>query len=436
MSDVDLMCRFMLQLLLVLLVCRGLGWLGNRFLGQTQVVMEMVAGVLLGPSVLAILSPKAEAWLFPPKSAGASMSVLYVIAQLGLVFYMFMVGLDFNIDLIRHRAKGAISVSLAGIIMPFILGAGLSLVVGNRYEFFANGISPESQALYMGAAMCITAFPMLARIIIERGIAGTTMGTLALGAGATDDAAAWSILAIVLAFSKGSYTYAIYAIGGGLAFGALMIGFGRPIFAKLAKVVEREDGMSMNLFLLVVTILYMAAYYTDAIGIYAVFGAFITGVSMPRGRFATELKAKLEPLTVGVLLPFFFVYSGLNANIGRLDSAELWMVTGLVSVLAIAGKGLACTFATRASGENWRDSWAIGTLMNSRGLMELIIINIGLAQGVITQRLYTILVLMAILTTMMASPIFVAIYRKVGLPLDETLPESEREPKLAALQGG
>jgi Kef-type K+ transport system membrane component KefB len=416
------MLRFLVQLVVILLACKALGWLGQRFFGQTQVVMEMIAGVVLGPSLLGLLHPGVQAWLFPQSatyiingvettSRHPSMSILYIVAQLGLVLYMFLVGLEFNVGIIRHKARSAVSVSLAGIVAPFLLGVALTAVTFRGFGFFTERIDFNTAALYFGAAMCITAFPMLARILYERGIAGTPMGTLALGAGATDDAVAWSMLAFVLAFAHGTWSYAIFAIGGGVAFAIFVMVLARPWFARLATGVERDGKMSQSVFVSTMILLFMGAYATDAIGIYAVFGAFIIGAAMPRGKFVDEIRIRVESLTVGVLLPFFFVYSGLNTKLSLIDSPALWGIAIVVILCAILGKGVACALAAKANGESWRDSWAIGTLMNARGLMELIILNIGLQQGIITQTFFTIMVMMAIVTTLMASPIFKWIYR-------------------------
>lgn len=421
------MLRFMLQVLVVLGACKAVGWLGKRFFGQTQVVMEMVTGVILGPSLFGALLPATQQALFPTnidvlqdgvtKSVKhPSMMILYVIAQLGLVLYMFLVGQEFDLSLIEQRVKGAVGVSLAGIVAPFLLGVVLAYTVLSGPTFFAPNISPANAALYVGASMCITAFPMLARILYEAGIARTSMGTLALGAGATDDAAAWSLLAIVLAFSKGAATYAIYAIGGGVLFGILVLTLGKRLFTRLGEQVERDGQMSSGIFAWTLLFLIAGAYFTDAVGIYAVFGAFLIGAAMPRGKFAEILRERLEHVTVGLLLPFFFVYSGLNTKLSLVNTPALWAIVGLVLVAAIAGKGIACALAARASGETWRDAAAIGTLMNARGLMELIILNIGLQQGVITPTLFTIMVVMAIVTTLMASPLFRWIYRSAPQP--------------------
>lgn len=422
MVDVDLMLRFMLQAIVVLGACKAIGWVGQRFLGQTQVVMEMLTGVILGPSLLGLLAPATQAYLFPKSiqivQNGApvtvkhpSMMILYIIAQLGLVLYMFLIGLEFDVDLIRSKVKGGIGISLAGICAPFALGAVIACTIMVRDDrFFAPSIGLGSRILYLGAAMSITAFPMLARIIYERGIAGTVLGTLSLGAGATDDAAAWSLLAVVLAFAKGDGKYALFAIGGGALFGVLIFLVAKPLMAKLGEAVEREGRMSPAIFTWVLLFLLFGAYVTDAIGIYAVFGAFLIGAGMPRGRFAEILREKIEYVTVGLLLPFFFVYSGLNTQLGLVDSPALWGIAGLVLLAATLGKGVACTLAARAAGEPWREATAIGVLMNSRGLMELIILNIGLQQKVITPTLFTIMVLMAIVTTLMASPLFEWVY--------------------------
>ena len=423
MSEIDLMLRFFIQILAVLGVCKVAGWFGQRFLGQTQVVMEMLAGVLLGPSVFGLLSPKGQAWLFPLNATYVvdgvqksfrhpSMFILYTIAQLGLVLYMFLIGLEFDIKLIQGRAKGAVAVSVAGVVGPFVLGALVGYFTKDGYGLFTPHVNMFTGCLYFGAALCVTAFPMLARIIYERGIAGTAMGTLALGAGAAGDVFAWALLAVVLAVVKGTWTYAIYAIGGGALFGFLILKFARRVFGKLADSVERTGQMSQTLFVSTMLLLFAGAYITDAIGIYAVFGAFVMGASMPKGKFSLALREKLESVTVGVLLPFFFVYSGLSTKLGLIDSSALWIITIFVILAAVIGKAVACALAAKATGENWREAWAIGTLMNARGLMELIIINIGLQQGVITERLYTIMVIMAIVTTLMASPIFQWIYKK------------------------
>lgn len=418
MTDVDLMLRFMLQVLVVLAACKALGWFGQRFLGQAQVTMEMVTGVLLGPSLFGLLLPETQHYLFPNQILvhGASvkapsMSILYVVAQIGLVLYMFLIGIEFDVRLMSGRAKGAFWVSVAGIACPFVLGAILTVtLMSGRTDFFTHGISPMNQALYMGAAMSITAFPMLARIIYEAGIAGTSLGTLSLAAGASNDAFAWCLLAVVLATNKGNPTIAIYAIGGGIAFGFVMFTLGRKLLEGIGTIVEREGGLSQNMLVTILLLLFAGAWYTDAIGIYAVFGAFIMGAAMPKGRCGELVREHLEKITVGLFLPFFFVYSGLNTQIASIHGATAWVIALAIMAAAMIGKFGGCYLAARATGEPNREALAIGTLMNSRGLMELIILNIGLQQKVITVQLFTTMILMAITTTLMAAPIFRKIY--------------------------
>ncbi len=429
MSDLELMLVFLIQVLVVIGSCKVVGWLGHRLFRQSQVVMEMVTGVILGPSVFGTLAPVLQSRIFPQtiEIGGEtvrhpSMQILYVIAQLGLVLYMFIVGLEFNPRIMGRRFGGAIAVSIAGIVAPFALGSLLALTILQGPEFFSPDLSPGVAALYVGAAMSITAFPMLARILYEKGIAGTRMGTLAMGAGATDDAVAWALLAVVLAIFKGDPGIAFIAIGGGAAFAAAVILAGRPLFRFLARGVD-ENGLGPRAFASTILFLAAGAYITDAIGIYAVFGAFLIGSAMPRGRFAAELRTRIEPLTVSLLLPFFFVYSGLNTKLDLVDTPFLWLVSGAVLLAAIAGKGLACAITAKAAGEPWRSAWAIGALMNARGLMELIILNLGLQQGLITQTTFTVFVIMAIVTTLMASPLFSLIGRGM------TWESGSKEPK-------
>jgi len=417
MSTFELSVRFFLQLAFILAMCRVVGWLAGR-VGQPQVVGEMIAGVLLGPSLFGLLWPEAQGWMFPKESK----PILFAVAQLGLSIYMFLVGVEFDHELIRKRLRGAAAVSAAGIVVPFCLGAIAAVAL------FGTGIlfPPQTQwiegALFLGAAMSITAFPMLARIIYERGLSGTSLGTLTLAAGAVDDAAAWCVLAVVLASFANNAQFALLAIGGGLAYAAFCLLALRPLIARLGRTVDRAGGMSPAMLGSVLCMVMLGSWFTDAIGIYAVFGAFLLGVAMPRGLFADELRRKLEPMTTALLLPLFFVYSGLNTRMGLLSDASLIGVTLLLLVLAIAGKGLACYVAARFHGESHRESMAIGSLMNARGLMELIILNIGLEHKLITPALFTMMVLMAITTTLMASPLFEACYGRWSRSPDRTNP--------------
>ncbi len=414
MSNFELVLKLLLQLTVILATCRIITILGRRYLGQTDVVCEMIAGVILGPSLFGLIAPDVQQWLFPKapillatgaKIPNPSMSILFAISQIGLVIYMFLIGLEFNTDLIRQRLKSAGLVSAAGILAPFSLGAVAAFNLYNQGNLFKGGVTPWAAALYLGASMSITAFPMLARMLYERGIAKTSFGTLALAAGSIDDATAWCLLAIVLASVKANTSIAVFAIGGGIGYVLCSVFIGRSAFTIFTRMTNRDGGVTIQTLTLVLIVLMFCAWFTDAVGIYAIFGAFILGTAMPRGEFGVAVRERTEFMTTSFLLPIFFVFSGLNTQIGLVNTPALWAVTALILAIAIFGKGIACMLAAKVAGENWREAATIGALMNARGLMELIILNIGLEQGLITPTLFTIMVIMAILTTLMASPL-------------------------------
>jgi Kef-type K+ transport system membrane component KefB len=405
MTPFDLSVLFFLQLAVILAACRIVGIIFKK-LGQSQVVSEMITGVLLGPSLLGWVAPEVSAYLFPPESK----PILFAVCQVGLVLYMFLIGVEFDVDLIKSRIRSAASVSMAGIIAPFMLGGLIAFYLANDNHLFSEKTTQTQAVLFMGAAMSITAFPMLARIIFEQGLSKTSTGTLALAAGAIDDAAAWCVLAIVLASFQNDFTLAVYAIGGGISFAIISLTLIKRWLLPLGKMVETAGEMSQGILVFVLMLTMLGAWFTDIIQIYAVFGAFIMGIAMPRGKFASELHRLIYPLTTAFLLPVFFIYSGLNTKIGLVNTPYLWLLTGIILITAIVGKGVACYGAARLHGESHREAMAIGTLMNARGLMELIILNIGLQRGIIEPALFTIMVLMAVVTTLMATPIFERVY--------------------------
>lgn len=405
MTPFDLSVLFFLQLAVILGACRIVGIIFKK-MGQSQVVSEMITGVLLGPSLLGWLSPEFSAYLFPPDSK----PILFSVCQAGLVLYMFLIGVEFDVDLIKSRIRSAASVSLAGILVPFALGGLIAFYLAGDSNLFSEKTTQSQAMLFMGAAMSITAFPMLARIIFEQGMTKTSTGTLALAAGAIDDAAAWCVLALVLASFQKDFSLAVYAIGGGVSFAIITLVVIKRLLLPLGRMVEAAGEMSQDILVFVLMLAMLAAWFTDSIQIYAVFGAFIMGIAMPRGKFASELHRLIYPLTTAFLLPVFFIYSGLNTKIGLVNTPYLWLLTGIILVSAIVGKGFACYGAARLNGENHREAMAVGTLMNARGLMELIILNIGLQRGIIEPALFTIMVLMAVITTLMTTPIFERIY--------------------------
>ncbi|MEH3129198.1 MAG: cation:proton antiporter [Mycolicibacterium neoaurum] len=402
----DIAIQFFLQLAVILAACRVAGIVAGR-LGQPPVVGEMIAGVVLGPSLLGRIAPDLQAGLFP---SGTSNIVLYTTAQVGLVLYMFVIGMNFDVDHVRQRAGTAAAVSATGTIAPLIIGALAAIPLLGGGEFFGEGVNLGMAMMFLGASIAITAFPMLARIIFEKGLTGTSLGTLALACGATSDAISWCILAVVLAVYKNSPMLAVVAIGGGVLYTVVVLTIGKRALVPMGVKAEQQQAISGSMLSTVLILLMASAWLTDTIGIYAIFGAFILGIAMPSGYFAGRLTDKIEPLTTKLLLPLFFVYSGLNTQIGLVNTPRLWAITAGLLVVAIVGKGVACAVAARLSRVPIRESVALGALMNARGLIELILLNIGLQAGIITPTLFTILVMVAVITTLMTSPIFERVY--------------------------
>lgn len=404
MSPAELSIVFFGQLCLIVAAARGVGWLCRRFLGQPQVVGEMIAGVVLGPSLFGLLLPDVQAAVFPAEARG----VLFVGAQLGVGLYMFLVGLGFDRSHFRSHIRSAGAVSLSGMAVPFLLAVLLApwlMTMG----LFSPDLGAFQATLFLGACIAITAFPMLARIIHERGLSGSPLGSLSLSAGAIDDAAAWIVLAIVLATFSGDSGVAVKAIAGALGFAVFILGPGRRLLRPLG---ERADKVGLDQGLLAVVLMAFlgSAFLMDWAGMHAVFGGFLLGVAMPRGRMAKELKEKLEPITVVLLLPMFFTFSGLNTKLDLLADPALLGVAAVLLAASILAKFGACWAAARATGQDNETALGIGALMNARGLMELIILNIGLQKGIIGPAFFSIMVLMAVVTTLMASPLFELVY--------------------------
>ncbi len=432
MNNLHLAVQLFLQLAVILLFCRLVGAVAKRF-GQPQVVAEMIAGVMLGPSLFGLIWPDAQHAIFPwdpTQKLRDTQSYLFPLAQLGLALYMFVVGMEFRMDIVNKRLKSSVAVSIAGMVVPFGLGAALGWMLFHYTKLFPERTSLMEAMLFLGAAMCITAFPMLARIIHFKKLTGTTMGTVALGAGAIDDATAWCLLAVVLASFDQNWAHAWQNIGGGAAYVAVTLGIVRPLLAKAKPWFVKEGTLTEAGLVVGLSLLALGAWFTDLIGLHAVFGAFVMGAAMPRGVVSRDLIGRVQPLTVALLLPLFFTFSGLNTKITLLNTGFLWLICGAVLIAAILGKGVACWLAARATGLPNREALGIGTLMNARGLMELIIINIGLQRGIISEGLFAVLVIMAVVTTLMASPVF---DRLVGSGVTH-VPEEE-DPKLAPMAG-
>jgi Kef-type K+ transport system membrane component KefB len=401
MSAFDLSVQFFLQLTIILSACRVIGWLA-KFIGQPQVVGEMIAGVVLGPSLLGLCFPD----LFQSIFIQDTKPILFSACQVGLSLYMFLVGCEFRTEHFKERGKTAVSVSLAGMLVPFLLGGLLAVWLHRNGGFFPPSIRLYEAIMFMGASMCITAFPMLARIIVENRLTGTALGTLALAAGAMDDVAAWCVLALVVSSASGNWTNSLLAIGGGAIYAAVVLLALRPCLGWFFRKVDNEDGLNQGQLTLILVLVMLGSYCTDKLGVYAVFGAFLMGCAMPRGVLTEQLKRLIEPLTLSLLLPLFFVYSGLNTRLDLVSEPRLLGVALIVLLAACLGKGVACWAAARWAGESQGTAMAVGALMNARGLMELILLNIGREKGLIGDEIFSMLVLMAILTTLAASPVF------------------------------
>ncbi|MGC4771024.1 cation:proton antiporter [Micromonospora sp. DT44] len=402
MTPTQLAPRFFIAVAVILLFCKLVAWLLGK-VGQPAVVSEMLAGVLLGPSLLGLLWPGAQAALFP----APLLPILYVVGQVGLVLFMFQAGYAFTSHRLNNLAGTAGAVSLAGVTAPLVLGILLVLGVAGFVPIRADDVSLGVSAAFVGVALAITAFPMLARIITERGQTGTRHGMLALASGAIDDMVAWIMLAVVLAFASGEAGPALVTAGGAVLFGvALWLG-GR----RVTSYVMGFPGDRARL-LGTVALLFLVAWYTDEIGLYAVFGAFAVGVVMPRSEQTDKVVDTLSPIAATVFLPLFFTYSGLRTEFALLGNPAVLGFAAACVAVAIAGKYGACWAAARMRGEPNGVALRIGALMNARGLMQLIALNVGLEAGIVNPSLFTVLVLVALITTLMTTPLLSWIERR------------------------
>ncbi|HEV7589759.1 MAG TPA: cation:proton antiporter [Longimicrobium sp.] len=396
----------LVQIAAVVIAARGVGLLFRR-IGQPQVVGEMAAGILLGPSFLGWVAPTVSARLFPPDSLG----FLSSISQVGLLVFMFLVGLELNPRLLRGRGPTAVVTSHASIVVPFVLGALLSLKLYPRLSDRSVGFT--GFALFMGAAMSVTAFPVLARILSERGLMRTRVGAVALACAAVADVTAWCILAVVVAIvgAKGGGLPPWATVAGAAAYAAAMVLVVRRGLALLERRFERDGRVTQDVLGAILLVALASAWATEALGVHALFGAFLAGAVMPKGKaFVHALNGKLEDVTVVLLLPLFFAFTGLRTRIGLVEGAEMWGWCALVVLVAVAGKFGGSAAAARLTGMSWREAGAIGTLMNTRGLMELVILNIGLDIGVISPAVFAMMVVMALATTFMTSPLLELVY--------------------------
>lgn len=387
--------QILLQLIVILLVIQLAGFL-CRLIGQQWVIGEIIAGLLLGPSFLGLFLPGLKLQLFPENT----LPTLQTLGDVGLMLYMFSLGTRLDTDVMLRQSRTAVSVSLGGIIIPFSLGALLGVLL---YAHLAGPhANPFSFSLFLGSAMAITAFPVLARLLTEKNMLGTAIGTLALACASIDDVIAWLLLAFVTAtVHMQGLTSVVISIGGTLLFiAAMLFGIG-PLF-RFA--IRRISSQHVQIILSIILLL-LAAYSTSAIGIHPVFGAFLAGVIMPRNSLYIEQMTNLDKINNLLFLPIFFVFSGLRTQIGLIQSPALWFICLIIFVVACSGKVLGGTLCMRIMGKSWQPAFSLGVLMNTRGLVELIVLNIGYELGVLSPTIFAMLVIMAILTTMMTSPL-------------------------------
>lgn len=389
----------LLQITTILLAGRCMGWIFIK-LKQPAVVGEMAAGILLGASFLGHYFPEISQFIFPPKSIGT----LNLLSQIGLVLFMFIVGLELDMGMLKGKTNTAVVISHASIVAPFTLGVGLAYYTYSQYA--PAGVQFLSYALFVGISMSITAFPVLARIIQERGLSKTNLGTIAITCAAADDVTAWCILALVIAVVKaGSIWSALYTILLAIAYVLLMLKVVKPLLKRPGRQLSGTH-IPVSILATYLIVLIGSAYLTDAIGIHALFGAFMAGIVMPSDmRFRNFFIEKIESVALFILLPLFFVSTGLRTQISLLNSAGMWWLCGLVIVIAVVAKFGVSSLAARYTGQNWKESLQVGALMNTRGLTELVVLNIGYDLGVITPEIFTILVIMALTTTLMTGPL-------------------------------
>ncbi len=395
----DLLGAVLLALVVVILTARAVGALFG-WLRQPPVIGEVIAGILLGPSLLGRVAPDVSSYVFRPEILPA----LGVLAQIGVILFIFLVGMELDTDLIRERSPTAATISVASMTTAFALGAVLALWLYPRLS--SSDVPFAIFALFLGLAMSVTAFPVLVRILTDRGIDKTEVGALAISCASVDDVAAWCLLAFVSSVSGARFAGAWLTVGLTLGYVVLMIAVARPLVRRLVFRQERLGVSTQTSLGLMVLAMLMSALATEWIGIHALFGAFLLGAVIPHdSRLARELGRKLQDFVVVLFLPTFFAFTGLRTELHLVRGAEQWGLCLTITLVACLGKFGGTALASRMNGFDWRDSVALGALMNTRGLMELIVLNVGLDQGVISSTLFSMMVVMAVATTVAAGPV-------------------------------
>ena len=395
----DPLAILLAQIVMIILTARIFGWFFKK-IGQPTVIGEIIAGIVLGPSLVGMYFPEFSAALFPEASLGN----LKFLSQIGLILFMFVIGMELDVKVLKNKASEAIVISHASIIIPFAMGIGLSYFVYN--QFAPQGVEFLSFSLFMGIAMSITAFPVLARIVQERGIHKTRLGAIVITCAAADDITAWCLLAVVIAIVKaGDFVGSLYVISLALLYVLAMLFIVKPFLKRIGDLYAEKENIGKPVMAIFFLLLIISSYATEVIGIHALFGGFMMGAIMPDiAKFRMIFIEKVEDVSVILLLPLFFVFTGLNTQVGLLNDPYLWKVTAGIIAVAVIGKFVGSALAARFVGQNWHDSFTIGALMNTRGLMELIVLNIGLELKVLTPEVFTMMVIMALVTTFMTGP--------------------------------
>lgn len=389
----------LLQIITIIATARVFSFLFRK-IGQPSVIGEIVAGIFLGPSFIGAYFPEFSTFLFPK----GSIPNLQFLSQVGLILFMFIVGMELDLKVLRKKASDAVVISHASIIFPFALGMGLSYFI---YEEHAPAnVQFLSYSLFIGIAMSITAFPVLARIVQERQMSKTRLGALVITCAAADDITAWCVLAAVIAIVKaGSIVSSLYIIVMAVGYVILMLKVVQPFLKRVGDVYSKQDSIGKPVVAIFFAVLLLSSYVTEVIGIHALFGAFMAGVIMPQNlHFRNIFVEKIEDVSLVLLLPLFFVVTGLKTQIGLLNDSNMWTICAMIITVAVTGKFLGSALAARYMGQTWKESLTIGAFMNTRGLMELVVLNIGFDLGVLSPEIFAMMVIMALVTTLMTGP--------------------------------
>lgn len=399
-----------LQVAVILASCGLVGAIGARVL-QPPVLGQMIAGILLGPSVFGLLLPEAQRFVFAP----STLAVTNGLGQLGVVLFMFLVGMELDFGLLRRDARAGAAVAISGVATPLLMGGLLAATIAGDHRLFPPGHPSWVGILFMGAATSVTAFPVMASIISEHGLLGTRMARLCLACGSITDVAAWCLLAIALAGVAGSPVTAATTVVGAVAFAVAVLTGVRPLLSRLGLGSDGSGVSPARILSTLLVMLMVAAFLTEEIGIHPAFGAFLLGAALPRTAPITAATARLGPLAGALLLPLYFTYAGLHTRISLIDSPQLVLLTIAVVLIACLSKGGACWLAARLTGQSRDDALAVGVLMNARGVVELVILTIGLEHHIITPTLFAIMITMTIVTTLIPSPVLKLLYSRLAV---------------------